>query len=140
MKTTLKFTRPGRQPIYGRSDYPDVGVWSERRTPELCVSGWHVHTDGNLSLTLGAEMWVVEVDGLSTADSQKEAHERIRFVRKVEVWDPAAFTADCVAHAQRCAASVAAAFYAFSYDYAATSARQNERKRQSDYLREVAGL
>ena len=71
MKTTIKFTGPNRKPLYGVSDYPPVGEWSEPRVPKMCESGWHVSADNRLAKVLGAEMWVVDVDGDEVRDESK---------------------------------------------------------------------
>lgn len=86
MTTLYKFTNPDRGAIYGRSDYPPVGEWSQPRTPVLCRSGWHIPKPNCLGLWVGAELWEVEVRGAYRSDDNKSAHEQIRFIRKVEEW------------------------------------------------------
>jgi hypothetical protein len=82
-----KFTNIGRQPKYGVNDYPVVGRWSERRTPVLCHSGWHIPLKERLSNWINAELWEVRVKGQHVSDSTKQAWEQIRFVRKIEAWN-----------------------------------------------------
>ena len=134
MKTIIKFTGPGRKPIYGVDDYPPIGEWSESRTPELCLSGWHVSCDDHLAGVLGAEMWIGDVDGKEVSDGHKSAHELIRFVRKVDAWNRAAmvkFAQGCAERAQDYAATTAACADASAAAYAASAAAYAARAAAS---------
>ncbi len=113
-----KFTNNNCQPIYGHSDYPEIGVRSESRIPKICVSGWHVSNPNYLSKILGSELWEVQVEGQYTKDDSKSAWEFVTFVSKIDSWN----LETIVEFAQDCSKVAAADAYAYAYANTAANA------------------
>ena len=74
-----------------------MGEWVEARTATLCVSGVHACRIEDLPYWIGAELWEVELEGVTEGD-RKLVAARGRLVRRIEAWDGGAktgFAHDC---------------------------------------------
>jgi len=62
----------------------DVGKWTQRTAPVLCISGWHGveerHVLNHLPSQLGAELWEIEIKGKRVDGEDKFAAEQMRLV------------------------------------------------------------
>lgn len=143
--TRYKFTGPNQTAVHGTTDYPPVGEWSEPRLPKVCSSGWHVPTDLYWPTWFNAELWEVEVDGACATTYEhpdKEAWERIRFVKQVSRWTSqmaADFARDCARTAARYASSASSASSAARYaSYASSASYARSASYAASYARSAA--
>lgn len=93
-----KVTGPNGEAIHGGSGkWPlpngkKPGGWTKERTPNFCVSGWHLIPAHALGLWWrdGAVLWEAEGRGECSLSNEKSAYTSARLLRRIGVLTPKA--------------------------------------------------
>lgn len=72
-------------PMISAPPWPKVGIWTEKKKPILCHSGWHMVSAKDLSGWLCyPSLWLAEGRGGRDVGSNKTSFEQARLVRQLD--------------------------------------------------------